>query len=557
MMLSAKSKRNIVLLAAAVLLIIAVLLALTVGARTQRIRQELELGMRYLEELDYISARFAFEGVLKIDDKNVDAYLGLAEIEYQLGVPEEALAIVERALTLTADARLEERRSFYADAIPSPEDVIELENKDLEVLLLHTLGKPDGVLLQEDLDRVSGIACMGYRFPQIAVTFDDGTSTDMLMGSGYDAAGQFTADYNAVVSPIELMFDLSIVRFAELCRNAEFSIDMLSLDADMLRILPRIRGLRNLTVWEDIDLSLMHNLRYLESLTFFFPGITDFTPLFREGALPALVSLNVIDEGTLSEETGEPVLNTFDFSGISVLTSLQNITVESTAGIIGLTDIAALPNLTSLYLKTTSMDLTQLSGASHLTSLRIDGLDEIVLDTSAMSSMTALEYFYFYGCTLTDPTQLAPLTALKKLDLSDMGLTDISFLSGMTQMEYLNLNDNAITDITALRNMEKLIHLEMNNNRITDVTPLSGKPVLEDLRMENNQITALKDIDGLTSLRYLLMYGNPVVSIDAVADMPALSDLRVDDAMITDWSPAAHVQYINTNNDYWGGSPWH
>ena len=96
----------------------------------------------------------------------------------------------------------------------------------------------------------------------------------------------------------------------------------------------------------------------------------------------------------------------------------------------------------------------------------------------------------------------------------------------------------------------------VNNNQITDVTPLSGKPQLEELRMENNRITQLSGITGLTGLKYLLMYGNPVTVIEAVRDMPALEDLRVDDAQITDWSPADHVRFINTNNDYWGGSPW-
>ncbi len=551
---SVLSKKKIPILIAAAVLAVAIIFSVFAGVRSYRINTELELGQRYLSELDYIGAKLAFEGILKIDDKNVDAYLGLAEIEYQLGMPEEALAIIEHALTIVSDTRLDDARAFYADAIPQPDDVIDLDNDVLEAVLLYTLGKPDGQLLQADLDRVSKIYCAGYMYPQVSITFDDNTFVDV---AGYDSAGQFTTDYESVVEMIDLSFDASVARFAAFCRNASMSIDQLTLDEDTMRLLPRIRGLQSLTIWDSIsDLSLLHHMRHLNSLSFFLTENTDFRPLFREGALTALTELSIISEGTWSDELGTWLPLSFDLTGIDALTALQSITVESAESVIGLADVAALPNLSNLFLRVNNVDLTQLTAASQLTMLRIDGSGETVLDTSALSGMTKLEYFIFYGCKLTDPTQLAPLTALKKLDLSGMGLTDISFLSGMTQMEYLNLNDNAITDITALRDMSKMIHLEMNNNQIVDVAPLSGKPQMEELRMENNRITALSGLTGLTSLKYLLMYGNPVTTIEAVRDMSALVDLRVDDAQITDWSPADHVRSINTNNDYWGGSPW-
>ncbi|MBE6657041.1 MAG: tetratricopeptide repeat protein [Ruminococcaceae bacterium] len=553
-MSTAKSKKKLVILAAAALIIAAIIFAVITGSRIQRIQNELDLGMRYLEEFDYISARFAFEGVLAIDDRNADAYLGLAEIEYQFGMPEEALAIMERALTKVSDERLEERRMFYADAIPTPEDIIELENKDLETVLLYTLGKPDGKLYQADLDRVSEIYCAGYMYPQVAITFEDDTYVPSDIG--YDADGQLVTDYEAIVEPISIAFDASIAGFAVHCRNASLFIEQLTLDDETMRILPLVRGLQSLSVWGSVDLSLLQNFRHLERLSMLMSDITDFSPLFRTGALPSLTSFSVVDEGIWSEENQGWVLNTIDITGIHAITSLEEISIESVAAVRGLADAAALPNLSSLFLMTEQIDLTQLAAASHLKTLRIDGSGETMLDTSAMSAMTALEYFMFYGCKLSDPAQLAPLISLKKLDLSGLGLSDISFLSGMTQMEYLNLTDNAITDISALSGMSALIRLDMNNNQIADVTPLSEKPQLEHIRMENNRITHLSGITGLTGLKYLLMYGNPVTTIAAVADMPALIDLRVDDAQITDWSPADHVQYINTNNDYWGNSPW-
>lgn len=553
-MSTGKTHKRYFIIVAAFLLIAAIVIAMLVGGRAQRIQSEIDLGMQYLEKLEYISARFAFEGVLEIDANNVDAYLGLAEIEYQLGMPEDAFAIIEQALTVVSDIRLEEARIFYADAIPQPDDVIHLDNEVLESVLLYTLGKPDGELLQADLDRVSEIDCLGYRYPQVSVNFEDGLFVDYFIG--YDANGTITNDSDAIVTPIELMFDASIARFAEHCRNAKLTLDMVKLDYETLQILPRVRGLDSLTVYDTIaDLSLLHIMRRLESITFFCTETTDYTSMFRKGALPSLVSINIIEEG-LPDENGELEFPTIDLTGIDALPSIQYIYIESASSVIGLEDAAALPNLTDLCLRVDTIDLKQLSEAVHLKTLRINGCGETILDTTALSGMTELEHFFFYGCQLTDPTALAPLVSLKKLDLSNLGLTDISFLSGMTQMEYLNLNDNFIADISALANMSKLLHLEMNNNQIVDVTPLSEKPQLNELRMENNRITQLSGITGLTKLTYLLMYGNPVTTIEAVRDMPVLYDLRVDEALISDWSPADHVQHINTNNDYWGGTIW-
>ena len=42
-------------------------------------------------------------------------------------MPEEALAIIEHALTIVSDTRLDDARTFYADAIPQPDDVIDLD----------------------------------------------------------------------------------------------------------------------------------------------------------------------------------------------------------------------------------------------------------------------------------------------------------------------------------------------------------------------------------------------------------------------------------------------
>ena len=49
-----------------------------------RITQQMDLGNRYLEELNYEEAVIAFQRVIELEDRNVDAWLGLAEANARL-----------------------------------------------------------------------------------------------------------------------------------------------------------------------------------------------------------------------------------------------------------------------------------------------------------------------------------------------------------------------------------------------------------------------------------------------------------------------------------------
>ena len=43
----------------------------------QQIKEQLELGQKYLAELNYEEAVIAFQKVIELDEKNVEAYVGL------------------------------------------------------------------------------------------------------------------------------------------------------------------------------------------------------------------------------------------------------------------------------------------------------------------------------------------------------------------------------------------------------------------------------------------------------------------------------------------------
>lgn len=61
------------------------------------LQEQLDLGKRYISELDYENAVIAYETALEIDPYCLEAYLGLADAYMALGQPDKAIEIMERA----------------------------------------------------------------------------------------------------------------------------------------------------------------------------------------------------------------------------------------------------------------------------------------------------------------------------------------------------------------------------------------------------------------------------------------------------------------------------
>ncbi len=89
---------------AAIALLCAIVIYNSLDAK--RLQSQMELGQKYLEELDYKQAVIAFENVIAIDAKNVEAYLGLAETYMGMKNAEKAEEVLEQGAESTGDARI-------------------------------------------------------------------------------------------------------------------------------------------------------------------------------------------------------------------------------------------------------------------------------------------------------------------------------------------------------------------------------------------------------------------------------------------------------------------
>lgn len=57
----------------------------------------MDLGYKYLSELDYEQAEITFENIISADETDYEAYLGLAEVYYAMDEPEMAEEVMEEA----------------------------------------------------------------------------------------------------------------------------------------------------------------------------------------------------------------------------------------------------------------------------------------------------------------------------------------------------------------------------------------------------------------------------------------------------------------------------
>ncbi len=111
----------------AIALVAALALLLPKSAEAGKLSAQLDLGDKYLSELNYEQAVVAYQAAIEIDPKNVDAYLGLADAYIAQGEYEKAEEVLEDALDeLSGDAKdevkdkLEEVRAAKGEAEAEP-----------------------------------------------------------------------------------------------------------------------------------------------------------------------------------------------------------------------------------------------------------------------------------------------------------------------------------------------------------------------------------------------------------------------------------------------------
>ena len=101
-----KNRKPLILAISAVALILVLFIVIFIirsNSPSSRFQEQLELGNRYLSEMNYEQAVAAFEAAIEIDPKNVEAYKGLVDAYIQMGDDQLAIEIAQRAYDATGD----------------------------------------------------------------------------------------------------------------------------------------------------------------------------------------------------------------------------------------------------------------------------------------------------------------------------------------------------------------------------------------------------------------------------------------------------------------------
>ncbi len=87
------------------------------GGDARKLREQINLGQKYLSEMNYEEAIVAFNQAISLDPRSVDAYIGLADAYMGLGDTDAAFQALQDGYEATGDERLGEYQNELNDRI--------------------------------------------------------------------------------------------------------------------------------------------------------------------------------------------------------------------------------------------------------------------------------------------------------------------------------------------------------------------------------------------------------------------------------------------------------
>lgn len=124
-----KKKLPIIIAAVAAALVVIILIVTYLApflTRRASIEEQFRIAAEYIAELDYDSALLAFNRVLEIDPKNVEAYLKIADIHIVKEDPDAALQALQTALEVSSPIEFAITLIRIANELTVGSDIIDI-----------------------------------------------------------------------------------------------------------------------------------------------------------------------------------------------------------------------------------------------------------------------------------------------------------------------------------------------------------------------------------------------------------------------------------------------
>ena len=422
------------------------------------LQEALNLGEKYLEELDYENAVMAFTEATEIDPKSTEAYMGLAQSYTGAQKYEEAEASYRQLLELDASnaegyrelaelyirlEKLEEAKTLLEQAVNATDD------EELKHFYEETTPKAPSFSLQEgSYDQRQEVAILADKENHVIHYTIDGSEP--------------TEESPIYQEPIILKNGRTTVKAISISSRGYVS-DTAS--ASYTINVERIKV-------EFEDPAIENAVRYTLGL-----GYGD---LYNED-VEQIRELTIVGYDTVMP--GESVL----FDEDSYTFQSYGWEQSSTGNVETLSDLRYMPFLRRLHI-----------------AFQED------LDISGVASASRLEELSLIHVGIRDLSPVSGLTNLKKLCVGWNDISDISDLSGLTSLTSLGVWNNRITDISPVGNMKGLTYLDFSANRVSDISAVSSLENLSSLWMYQNQVTDFSALEGLSQLRVLMIRDNPI-----------------------------------------------
>lgn len=329
------------------------------------------------------------------------------------------------------------------------------------------------------------------------------------------------------------------------------------MDLSPLSALPALRSL-TVTGGRFGDLNAVAVLPQLAELNLFGYETTDFSPLLSMERLTTLRICNhaPCDLSALASLTQLTTLMLPDARGndlgwLEALTELRDLTIWQCKQRY-FDFLPALTKLTHLRLDMrTDCDLTPIGSLHDLHSLTIDMESGRAMDDQSwLSGLRELRELSLRGLYFSDLTRLTGLTKLQSLTLDgihdNVRLYELPELPALTELSILN---NSVVSAGELVRYPALRKLTLYNSPVADasnvyqLTNLTSLTMRADVDGGERRLGGVERVSGMKNLAYL-DWGGLGGDLDALADLPKLTHLRLSNARIVDWTPITRLSQL-------------
>lgn len=233
-----KSKGIIAITAAVAAVIVAVVAAvlITRGGSRGEYREHLELGSRYLEELEYEQAIVELRAAIEIEPNDSEAYLILSEVYVAMGDYENAIAVLEEGYAATGDEEIGDEIDRLRQEYGSQQENISQESMSSANQENSTADSGTEQTYRSELDRLvtEGADDLPYWeeltwFGNHISTLDYETAKALLLENGFQAGPSSEQDNDEYLILVDMEYGDGGTNASVLQYKSESRVGMLGL----------------------------------------------------------------------------------------------------------------------------------------------------------------------------------------------------------------------------------------------------------------------------------------------------------------------------------------